>query len=299
MQAALLRGRVQLPPPPPRPQVLPRPHRARARRAADAGEALVVEGVVGHGVVPDVAPDPVPAPVGEGIQLDDAAVIGVDLDLPDLAARHGLLPPEPRDPRVEALEGAAERLHLPDAAAELPVLDARVEEVDAVRTHHGLHRLGPREVDLDREAVAVTERLRERVGLGMQATGVEGKHPRPRVQLHQHVDQHDVLGAEARGEGDPRPEPLERPAEQLDGVLGLERRVAETEGVGAVTVGHGHSPVCGRRAQPSTPCGGRPGEGSRSTVATAGSPAKNDRSSSSVWRAQKRRKCSPSRRSAR
>src|SRR5205807_5806340 len=130
MQAALLRGRVQLPPPPPRPQVLPRPHRARDRRAADAGEALVVEGVVGHGVVPDVAPDPVPAPVGERVELEDAAVIGVDLDLPDLATCHGLLAPEPRDPRVEALEGAAERLHLPDAAAELPVLDARVEEVD-------------------------------------------------------------------------------------------------------------------------------------------------------------------------
>src|SRR2546430_1583977 len=55
------------------------------------------------------------------------------------------------------------------------------------------------------------------------------------------------------------------------------------------------SPVCGPRAQPSTPRGGRPGEGSRSTAATAGSPARNDRSSPSVWRGQKRREGGPPR----
>src|SRR5207245_10293286 len=123
------------------------------------GEALVVEGVVGHGVVPDVAPDPVPAPVGEGIQLDDAAVIGVDLDLPHLAARHGLFPPEPRDPRFEALEGAAERLHLPDAAAALPVLNATIYDIETVRTHHGLHRRRPPNVAVDRKPLTVNDRL--------------------------------------------------------------------------------------------------------------------------------------------
>src|SRR5260370_40675048 len=155
MEAAFLRGRVLLPPPSPCAQVLARLDRTRARRAADAGKALVVEGVVRHGVVPDVAPDPVPAPVGERVQLEDAAVIGVDLNLPDPATCHGLFAPEPRDPRVEAGAGAAARVHLSAAAAKPPVLGAPGEVVNAAVADHGLQRLCPRVEEIDPDAVAV------------------------------------------------------------------------------------------------------------------------------------------------
>src|SRR3972149_4691913 len=72
VQATLLVLRV-LPPPAAGADVLPRLDGAGAGRAADAGEAAVVEGVVGGGVRLDVVPGLLLAPVDQRVDLGDAA----------------------------------------------------------------------------------------------------------------------------------------------------------------------------------------------------------------------------------
>src|ERR1051325_10590259 len=85
VDAALLR-RVLLPPPAAGPRGLAGRHGARARRAADRRVAAVVQRGVGQLALADVLPDLVLRPLGERVQLDDGAVVVVDLDLPDVAA---------------------------------------------------------------------------------------------------------------------------------------------------------------------------------------------------------------------
>src|SRR3954469_12718472 len=83
VDAALLR-RVLLPPPAPRTGGFARRDGARARRAADRRVAAVVERVVGQLALAHVLPDLVLGPLGERVQLDDRAVVVVELDLPDV-----------------------------------------------------------------------------------------------------------------------------------------------------------------------------------------------------------------------
>src|SRR2546421_2853877 len=87
---ALLR-RVRLPPPAAGAQVLALLRRSRARGAADRRVALVVERVVRKVVLTHVVPYLVLGPFGERVQLDDRAVVVVDLDLADVAARRPLV----------------------------------------------------------------------------------------------------------------------------------------------------------------------------------------------------------------
>src|SRR6476660_2191757 len=141
VNAALL-GRVRLPPPAPVAARLARPDRAGAGRAADRGVPALVERMRGHAVRARVLPDLVLRPLGERVQLHDRAVVVVDLDLADVAARRPLIATKPRDPCVETAEVALQRQDLPHLAAEETVLDAPVEEVRAVLGDHRADRGG-------------------------------------------------------------------------------------------------------------------------------------------------------------
>src|SRR5437867_684347 len=92
-----------LPPPAPGAPVLSRDRRPGAGRAADGTVALVVERVVGHLAGADVLPHLVLGPVGERIELDDAAR-GVEFLELQIGARDGLLAALARDPGFLALE---------------------------------------------------------------------------------------------------------------------------------------------------------------------------------------------------
>src|ERR1043166_3955287 len=127
VDAALLRC-VRLPPPTPGAQVLSRGGRARARSAADRRVALVVEAVVRQIALAHVVPDLVLGPLGERIELHDRAVVGVDLDLADVAACRPLVAAQTGHPPVQRGEVRRQRQHLAYVAAEHAVLDALVEE---------------------------------------------------------------------------------------------------------------------------------------------------------------------------
>ena len=113
--------------------------RARARRAADRGVAAVVERVVRDVALAHVVPDLFLRPLGERVELDDRAVVVVDLDLADVGARRPLVAAQAGDPRVERGQVPRQRLHLADVAAEQALLDLPVEEVRAVQRDHRLH----------------------------------------------------------------------------------------------------------------------------------------------------------------
>src|SRR5206468_9548727 len=89
MQSAFFVRRVLLPPPAPGPEVVARADRARARRASDARISQIVEPVVRYVVGADVRPHLIPAPVRQRIDLRDAAVVAVHLDLRDLGPPPG------------------------------------------------------------------------------------------------------------------------------------------------------------------------------------------------------------------
>ena len=144
-------------------------------------------------------------------------MVGVDGGLAHFCPRHRLLAPEPGDPGVEACEGAAERLHLPDAAAFLAVLDALVEEVDAALAHQSFDGLTLWEEHLDRDAVALADGVHDGVGLGVEAPGVQRDDPSATVDAREHVDENDALGTEARDQRDAGRERVDGPREHVPG----------------------------------------------------------------------------------
>src|SRR5665213_1416945 len=125
VNAALFRC-VRLPPPATGAHVLALLRRPCARRAADRGVALVVQRVVRQVVLLHVVPDVFLGPFGEWVELHDRAMVVVDLDLADVAARRPLVTAQARDPRVEPCAVLLQRQDLAHLAAEQPVLDALV-----------------------------------------------------------------------------------------------------------------------------------------------------------------------------
>ena len=79
--------RFVFPPPAAGAEVLAQADGAGAGRAADAGEKLVVQRVVGDVVELDVVPDVAPGPVGQRVDLD--AAFGFDSPRPSTALRRG------------------------------------------------------------------------------------------------------------------------------------------------------------------------------------------------------------------
>src|SRR5580765_3478634 len=227
VDAALLR-RVRLPPPATRAQVFTCLRRPRARRAADRGVALVVERVVRKVVLAHVLPDVFLRPFRERVQLHDRAVVMVDLDLADVAARRPLVAPQAGDPRVESREVSLQRQHLSHLAAEQPILDALVEEVRPVLSDHCVHGLRGRREEIELQPrVAVTHLLDQLEGLTRQTPRVDAEHADRGIDRVRHVQEHCSIRLERGRDRERRREPLDRPLEhdlrlfalELDGEL--------------------------------------------------------------------------------
>ena len=122
------------------------------------------------------------------------------LDLGEVGAALGLLAPQSRDPAALARERSRERLDLAHRAAGLARLDAVVEPVDAVLLDVGFDRIGPRRVHVDRETVAAAHLGDEGVRFARQPPGVQREDADREPVARDEVEQHHVLGAEARGE---------------------------------------------------------------------------------------------------
>src|SRR5262245_54156362 len=104
-----------------RPLILTGRHLARARPAADARIALIVQGIVGHVVIEQVFPQIALCPVGEWRDLDEAET-RLAPDNGRMRAGRGLIAAERADPGVRSVQRPLERLDLADAAALVRVL---------------------------------------------------------------------------------------------------------------------------------------------------------------------------------
>ena len=116
MQSTLF-GLGIFPPPSPRATVFPGLDRPGARCAADARIALIVQPIVREVVLPHIVPNLTLGPIGQRIDLDDIAVIVIDLDFLHLGARDRLLAAQTRHPPIQTAQSPFERLDLADAAA--------------------------------------------------------------------------------------------------------------------------------------------------------------------------------------
>ena len=210
-----------LPPPAPGAPVLAVGDGARARRAADAREALVVERVVGDVVRADVVPHARLVPLGERVELQQAGV-AVPLRRLHLLARDALAAAQAADPGVQPDLRAPQRLDLARLAALVTQELAVAEEVDAVVRDHLLDLGGVRAVHAHAEAVALVRPVDELVGLGVETPGVEREDRDGEAGVGDHVRERLVLDAEGGGEGDAARIAGRRVGEDLLGAQALE-----------------------------------------------------------------------------
>src|SRR5262245_14726291 len=108
VHATLVRGTL-FPPPASSAMVLPRLHRTSAGRAADAGVTQIIERMVRHVVRTDIIPHLIFSPVGQGVDLHNAAMVMVEFDFANVGAGGPLIATEPRHPGVKMVERPAER----------------------------------------------------------------------------------------------------------------------------------------------------------------------------------------------
>src|SRR5207248_8836123 len=105
-------------PPPPAGALVGRPALggSGAGDAPDRRVSVVMQRVVRDSMPPDVAPDVAARPVGERLDLDDAAAL-VQLDFAWVLASCRLFAPNSRYPRIRTIERQTQRGDLADAAA--------------------------------------------------------------------------------------------------------------------------------------------------------------------------------------
>jgi hypothetical protein len=179
---------------------------AGAGRAADAGEKLVVQRVVGDLVQRDVVPDVAPGPVGQRVELDQTlhGLLG-RVDQRHLGARARLLAAQPGQPGFLAGQGAAQWLHLANAAAGLAQVDALVHRFLAFAGDETDDGIGLRAVDRQRgvrvRGLLRLELLQQRQGLGVQRAGFQHEDGDRQCMGVDQVGNHHVLGAQAAGLG--------------------------------------------------------------------------------------------------
>ena len=172
---------------------------------------MVEQLVVRDAMFADVLPHTVKRPVGERIELHNAAVVAIELDLRDVATTLPLLPSKAGHPRVECGELPLQGLHLPDLAAREAKVDRPVHEVRSVLLRHALDVEALGELELDVDPIALPNLLEQCVRLGRKATGVEGEHSNSGVHAPGHVDERHPVDAARRADGHPRVERVERP----------------------------------------------------------------------------------------
>src|SRR3954451_6919509 len=263
---ALLRC-VRLPPPAAGAIGFSRLDGARARSAADRRVALVVQRVVRHDVRAHVVPDFVLRPLGERIELDDRAVVVVDLDLADVRARRPLVAAQSGDPRVESVQHLRQRLHLADVAAEQAILDGVLEEVEPAPRDHPLdvHRLGLDEIEVE-SGVVRTELRDQVVRLLRQAAGVDGEDGDRRIDPVRHVDDRDAVDLERGRDADARAEALDRPLEDLVRLRAfeLDRQLAGLQLVNELERAHATTSSTSRRDRAGSSPARKPSSSSES-----------------------------------
>jgi hypothetical protein len=228
VQPALAVG-VGLPPPAPGALVLAGAGRPGAGGAADRGVALLVQRVDGQAVGPHVGPDLVAGPVGERVELDDAAMGVVHLGLGGPGPGRAAVAAQPGRPRPDPGQGPVQGGDLADVAAQPAQGRVLVEQVGAVAGDHGrdVGRVGADHLDLQAQAGA--DGLDDLVGLLGEAAGVDGQDPHPGVEPADQVEHDHALGLEAGDHGEAAPVGLDRPGEQPVG-----RQVLEGGEVGFV-----------------------------------------------------------------
>src|SRR5690242_13360735 len=125
MDAALPRPAL-FPPPTAGALALARLNCASTRRAADTGESASVERMHRNAVGSRVFLHLGAGPIRQRIQLQASAGV---LDLANVGARLGLLPPQSGRPRLERRQLALERLYFANLAAHLARGHAAVEKI--------------------------------------------------------------------------------------------------------------------------------------------------------------------------
>jgi hypothetical protein len=152
------------PPPTAGSNILSHADSARAARAPDAEEPLVVKGIVRNFVLPDEVPHLRFRPIPKRIDLDDSKLF-VPFDNMNTLASQRLIPPKTTNPSVDSTQCPHQGMDLSYRAAKLAILHALIEQVNAVFGHHRLHFISLRRKDLNLARVSGFCPINQFVGL--------------------------------------------------------------------------------------------------------------------------------------
>lgn len=134
--------------------------------------------VIGHIVLLDVVPNLLFRPVRQRVEFGDPAMGSIHFDLGDTGAGYPLGSAEPGDPALNFLEGTAQRFHLSDSAAFVPVVNAMIEKVDPFFADHVFHSGPVRAIDLNIQMVAFPDLIHHLIGFLVQPAGIQTEDPR-------------------------------------------------------------------------------------------------------------------------
>src|SRR3984957_7738360 len=189
MQAALA-GFAALPPPAARADVLAGLHCTRARGAADARKAAVMQCVVRQALFADVVPHLVLRPFEQRTHLVKT-IFAVPFHGRRQRPAGRLTPPDARNPGAAARDGAAERLPFARPAASETLLETVAEPVDAVLSDPAFQFHGLGIVDGQGAAVALLYPIDEIIGLRIQPPGINAEDLDFRHGTPNQIGQHD------------------------------------------------------------------------------------------------------------
>ncbi|CAK7255183.1 exported protein of unknown function [Shinella sp. WSC3-e] len=172
---------------------------ARTGFAADRGIAAPVHRVHRNRIVGDIGLDALDVPVGQRIDLDQAA-FGVELRERRVGTVAGLAAAKAGDPEGCPFECARKRLQLAHAATGVARLDALVEAVEAVLRGIGVDIVLAGMITRDGDAVLVLGLVDEVDGLLEEAAGLQRRDVDAEALGADGRRDHLVLDAEAGGE---------------------------------------------------------------------------------------------------
>ena len=197
MDSAFLR-RVHLPPPAAGARVFSWRDRTRARCAANARVAPVVESVVRDAMRTDVVPHLFGRPLQHRVELVQSVGLVPRLDS-EVPPQRRLLPAQASQPCPLADQGAPQGLDLTHAAAPLAQLDSVIESVLAVFRCPSRDLGSLRPDHLDDRTVALVDAVCERVRLLRKATRIDADDVDVQLVSGDEIGHDHALGTEGVG----------------------------------------------------------------------------------------------------
>jgi hypothetical protein len=151
--------------------------------------------VIGNSVLLDVVLNIFLRPVGQWIDLINAVVRLVELDLLKCRTRHSLCTTQSRHPCIQPPERTIQWLYFSDGAAFFSIFDRLTERIKSLLALKLLDRLRLWEIGLDGDTIFAAHLIHHFIGLFVESARIQRKDLDRGIQLHHDIDEHHIFRA--------------------------------------------------------------------------------------------------------